>query len=81
MTINQLEKAQHLQNEFNVTLDILNKECLELKKHCYSTAPLGKPRSRYKCPMCGHAFTIIDSLRAATTKCPSCEIEFYWDRT
>ena len=46
MTINQLEKAQHLQNEFNVTLDILNKECLELKKHCYSTAPLGKPRSR-----------------------------------
>lgn len=42
MTINQLEKAQHLQNEFNVTLDILNKECLELKKRCYSTAPLGK---------------------------------------
>ena len=40
---------------------------------------MGEPRSRYKCIMCGHAFTIIDSLRAATTKCPSCEIEFYWD--
>ena len=42
MTLNQLEKALLLQNEFNAKLAILNNERIELEEHCYSAAPLGK---------------------------------------